>query len=203
MKTLTHTQAQDTDEIRAMVRFHYSRIAESEGCGCAPSCCTPGAPAHETAHASQEIGYTAAQVAAVPAGANLGLGCGNPLAIADHYRQLRPTEPLDEKRLAAESVEPVRTEGEREALLAAFRRLITQLPDPYREAIELTELHGLSQSELAQRLGISLSGAKSRVQRGRAHLKEALLACCRLEFDRRGGVVECQAKSAGDCPECA
>ena len=124
-------------------------------------------------------------------------------AIADHYRQFRQTEPLDEQRLGVESFEPVRTEGECEALITAFRRLITELPEPYREAIELTELQGMSQSELAERLGISLSGAKSRVQRARACLKEALLACCRLEFDRRGGVVDCQARSAGDCPECA
>jgi RNA polymerase sigma-70 factor (ECF subfamily) len=45
--------------------------------------------------------------------------------------------------------------------------------------------------ELAKRLGISVSGAKSRVQRGRQQLKEMLLECCEFEFDRRGRVYDC------------
>ena len=48
-------------------------------------------------------------------------------------------------------------------LKAAFRRMIYSLPEPYREAVVLTELDGLTQQELAVRLNISLSGAKSRV----------------------------------------
>jgi RNA polymerase sigma-70 factor (ECF subfamily) len=49
--------------------------------------------------------------------------------------------------------------------------MIEQLPEPYREAIELTELRGMKQGDAAQLVGISLSGMKSRVQRGREHLK--------------------------------
>lgn len=80
--------------------------------------------------------------------------------------------------------------------------MIDNLPEPYREAVVLTELEGLTQKELAGRLGISLSGAKSRVQRGRQQLKEMLFDCCRFEFDRRGGVVDCEPRSKSDCPEC-
>lgn len=70
-------------EIRQLVRENYGKAAETEGraCGCAPTCCRPenAAPAEET---SLALGYSQEEVTAVPAGANLGLGCGNPQAIA-------------------------------------------------------------------------------------------------------------------------
>ncbi|MGE5152721.1 MAG: arsenite methyltransferase [Bdellovibrio bacteriovorus] len=80
---------QQSDTIRRAVRDRYGRLAETEtetetetaGCGCAPaSCC--GTPAVDAAALSQTMGYSAAEVRAVPEGANLGLGCGNPQAIA-------------------------------------------------------------------------------------------------------------------------
>jgi SAM-dependent methyltransferase len=72
------------DEIRQQVREAYGAIAVSSASGgCAPSCCGPSVDA-----LSRAIGYTDADVALVPDGANLGLGCGNPQAIA----ALRPGE---------------------------------------------------------------------------------------------------------------
>jgi RNA polymerase sigma-70 factor (ECF subfamily) len=67
--------------------------------------------------------------------------------------------------------------------------MISQLPDEYREAIELYELKGIPQQQIADQLGISLSGAKSRVQRGRAKLKSLLFDCCSFERDRRGNII--------------
>lgn len=55
-----------------------------------------------------------------------------------------------------------------------IRSTIKRLPEKYREALELTEFQGLSQKELSEKLGISYSGAKSRVQRGRGKLKQLL-----------------------------
>ncbi len=68
------------DDIRAAVRESYGQVALQGGGGCCStgSCCTP-APA---AAVSQGLGYTADDVNIVPDGANLGLGCGNPQAIA-------------------------------------------------------------------------------------------------------------------------
>jgi RNA polymerase sigma-70 factor, ECF subfamily len=83
-----------------------------------------------------------------------------------------------------------------------FRRMIYSLPEPYREALVLTEFDGLSQQQLAERLGISLSGAKSRVQRGRQQLKEMLHECCTFEFDRRGKVIDCTPRTKTKCAEC-
>ena len=86
-----------------------------------------------------------------------------------------------------------------EPLREAFRKMIFSLPEPYRQALVLTEFEGLTQKELASRLGISLSGAKSRVQRGREKLKQDLLECCRFEFDRRGKVIECEPRQSDCC----
>ncbi|MGK5088822.1 arsenite methyltransferase [Bdellovibrionota bacterium FG-2] len=69
------------DEIRQEVRDQYRKIAENSSCGCAPSCCSPSeTPSSEAS--SQAMGYTTSEVNAVPEGANMGLGCGNPQAIA-------------------------------------------------------------------------------------------------------------------------
>jgi RNA polymerase sigma-70 factor (ECF subfamily) len=67
---------------------------------------------------------------------------------------------------------------------------VDELEPPYREALLLTEWQGVSQHEMAARLGLSPSGAKSRVQRARRRLKALLLDCCALELDRRGTVLD-------------
>lgn len=65
------------DQIRSAVREQYGKVARSEGAaGCNPGCCGP------VPSASLELGYSPDDLAAVPEGANMGLGCGNPQAIA-------------------------------------------------------------------------------------------------------------------------
>lgn len=120
-------------------------------------------------------------------------------AIIDHYRTRKETVEVPDTLPA----EPDSDDGEVEELKAAFRRMIYSLPEPYREAVVLTEFDGLTQQALADRLGISLSGAKSRVQRGRAQLKEMLDECCTFEFDRRGKVIDCTPRAKAGCKECA
>ncbi|MCW5553655.1 MAG: RNA polymerase sigma factor SigZ [Verrucomicrobiae bacterium] len=119
-------------------------------------------------------------------------------AIIDHYRTRKETVEVPESLIAEH--EP--GNGEMEALRASFRRMIYSLPKPYGEALVLTEFEGLTQKQLADRLGISLSGAKSRVQRGRARLKVMLHECCTFEFDRRGKVIECTPRAKAHCKEC-
>jgi RNA polymerase sigma-70 factor (ECF subfamily) len=75
--------------------------------------------------------------------------------------------------------------------------LIVRLPSPYREAITLTELEGRSQREAAKMLGVSVSCIKSRVQRGRAKLRELLEKCCEIALDSRGKIIACEPRS--DC----
>jgi RNA polymerase sigma-70 factor (ECF subfamily) len=116
-------------------------------------------------------------------------------AVIDHYRKLKPTAELPEE-LPRETDEPPLEHTD--ALQEAFRKMVFNLPEPYRQALVLTEYKGLTQKELAERLGISISGAKSRVQRGREKLKQALLECCQLELDRRGNVIDCEPRNQ-DC----
>ena len=107
--------------------------------------------------------------------------------IIDHYRRRRETVELPESLPA----EPDLPEEDPEAVLAlSLKEMIDGLPEHYRQALLLTEYQGLSQKQLAERLGISLSGAKSRVQRARERLRDMLLRCCHFEFDRRGRIVD-------------
>jgi RNA polymerase sigma-70 factor (ECF subfamily) len=107
--------------------------------------------------------------------------------IIDHYRRRRETVELPESLPA----EPDLPEKDPEAVLAlSLKEMIDGLPEHYRQALLLTEYQGLSQKQLAERLGISLSGAKSRVQRARERLRDMLLRCCHFEFDRRGRIVD-------------
>jgi RNA polymerase sigma-70 factor, ECF subfamily len=84
-----------------------------------------------------------------------------------------------------------------EEVASWIRPMLTLLPPEYAQAIELTELEGLSQKELAERLGLSLSGARSRVQRGRKMLEGVLRACCDFEIDARGNVIGCAVRPDG------
>jgi arsenite methyltransferase len=72
------------EKIREFVRKRYGGIAQSDRpeCGCAPSSCCFGASPITPSVSSLQIGYSLEELQAVPVGADLGLGCGNPQAIA-------------------------------------------------------------------------------------------------------------------------
>jgi len=129
-------------------------------------------------------------------------------ALADAMRARRRFH-ATEDRLAAENPEADDSIGEAsgagQELALCLAPMIARLGEPYREAIELAELHGLTQTEAAKRVGLSLSGMKSRVQRGREQLKAMLLACCRIEVDSRGGVVDYARRDSSppSCGKCA
>lgn len=81
-------------------------------------------------------------------------------------------------------------------IASCLKAMIENLPEIYKEAILLTVFQNMTQRELSERLGISLSGAKSRVQRARKMLKEMLLDCCYLEIDRRGNIIDYAHKNS-------
>lgn len=120
-------------------------------------------------------------------------------AIVDHFRARRPTEELPEEIGAVPGPEE-ESSAERE-LARCLAPLLATLPPDYREALALAEVDGLAQREIAERAGLSLSGVKSRIQRGRRKLREAVLECCRVEVDRRGGIVELERRRG--CGECS
>jgi RNA polymerase sigma-70 factor (ECF subfamily) len=77
--------------------------------------------------------------------------------------------------------------------------MIGRLPEPYRTAIARTSLQGVTQTAAARDAGISISGMKSRVQRGRDQLREMLVGCCAIAVDVRGGVSDFQQRGPGAC----
>lgn len=102
-------------------------------------------------------------------------------AIADHYRSQKPWDELPDELAALEPERDYVAE-----LASCLQPLIADLPETYQSALVLSELEGLPQKEVADRLGISLSGAKSRIQRGREKLRQRLLDCCDIETGQSG-----------------
>jgi RNA polymerase sigma-70 factor (ECF subfamily) len=72
--------------------------------------------------------------------------------------------------------------------------MVRLLPEGYQQAVRLAEINGLTQQAVADQLGITLSGAKSRVQRGRALLREILDQCCSFQFDHAGRLIDCDPR---------
>lgn len=108
--------------------------------------------------------------------------------VADHFRKRRPERPsdLDDVELPAEADEAGNVN---EVVAGWLGPMLALLPAEYEEAVRLVDVEGLSQRDYAERAGLSLSGAKSRVQRGRRMLEEVVRACCVLETDARGNVI--------------
>ncbi len=123
-------------------------------------------------------------------------------AIADYYRS-----PARRREVGSESLDSVDAVIESDdttalaELSSCVRPMVEALPDPYREALTLVELGGLAQVDVATRLGISVSGMKSRVQRGRTMLREVLLACCEVSRSATGGVLDFEPRAGAGCAE--
>ena len=114
-------------------------------------------------------------------------------AIIDSYRSSRPTIPLEAEEVL-DLPEELPSDDVVSELLPSVRAMVKSLPEVDRQALVLTEYQGLTQKELSERLGLSFSGAKSRVQRAREKLKQQLLECCHFELDRRGHIIDYQPR---------
>jgi RNA polymerase sigma-70 factor (ECF subfamily) len=90
----------------------------------------------------------------------------------------------------------------RRELAACLGPMMEQLSPLYREAVRVVDLEGLPQQEAAARLGITVSGMKSRVQRGRQALQSQFHTCCQFDLDAGGRVTDYQPRGAG-CGPCA
>ena len=104
--------------------------------------------------------------------------------IIDRLRLTKTQVPLPDD-LCAEPEPELRPVDD---LSQCIPRVLSELSRVDREAIVLCDLQGMTQLAYAQRFGISLSAAKSRVQRARARLKAQLVTACRVSFDESGDV---------------
>jgi RNA polymerase sigma-70 factor, ECF subfamily len=131
-------------------------------------------------------------------------------SIADHYRrparrELASGQATDIAEPAGAAAATALAEPDsaelRAELADCLAPLTARLPQRYREALDVTEFQGMTQTAAARRMGLSVSGMKARVQRGREQLRDLLLDCCDVELDRRGGVTAYRSKR-GSCATC-
>ncbi len=126
-------------------------------------------------------------------------------AITDYHRRCAATGRA--MAAVAEDAEAADARGDivREAaddFARCLQPLLNQLPEHYRRAVTMTELDGLTQKAAAGRLGLSVSGMKARVQRGRSKLRDVIDDCCSVELDRRGGLVDYQRRDGASVEGC-
>ena len=133
-------------------------------------------------------------------------------AIVDYYRRPGrqreiPTglsselEVRDEVSRHLETARRDESAESRSELAGCLRPMIGRLSQDYRDAITLVEMDGLTQQAAARQMGLSLSGMKSRVQRGRKQLKQMLEDCCLIQLDRRRAVIDYDMRDNG-CDSC-
>jgi len=122
-------------------------------------------------------------------------------AIIDHYRSRKGNISLEESPDVFEIAErePPEAEAEREEIVACLKPMVERLPEDYRLALQLADVQCIPQGEVAGQLSLSVSGAKSRVQRARGKVKDMLLNCCNFEFDRLGRAVGMDNNGCGSC----
>lgn len=123
-------------------------------------------------------------------------------AVIDYYRKVARQPQFTSETTLETWVMDENPEIFNQQMAGCLRPLLEHLPEPYREAVQLSELEGMTQAAIAQELSISLSGMKSRVQRGRQKLKVLLQNCCQIEMDTAGNVIEYEMKDLPMCRSC-
>lgn len=118
-------------------------------------------------------------------------------ALRVRVRRDQRTDTLEVDLPAEDSLDA--EQGAESELAPCLTGMVGRLPEPYRSAIELTSLRGLTQTHAARQTGISVSGMKSRVQRGREQLRQLLVSCCAVHLDVRGGVADFHPRASGSC----
>lgn len=117
--------------------------------------------------------------------------------VIDYYRLQKPSEAVPDELIQGDTrEEDNRVQRE---LARCLVPLLDEVPEPYRQALWLADFEGTKQRVVASRLGLSLSGAKSRVQRARKMLRDVLLKCCHVELDSRGYPVDYEAGEGCSC----
>jgi RNA polymerase sigma-70 factor (ECF subfamily) len=120
--------------------------------------------------------------------------------LADFYRRQKETAELPPDLPAAPDEASV--ESLRDELNKYIGEVVDSLEEPGRTALRLTLYEEVPQVELARRLGLSVSAAKSRVQRARAEVRRRMEQCCAWEFDAYGNATACEPRKSEACKQC-
>jgi RNA polymerase sigma-70 factor, ECF subfamily len=123
-------------------------------------------------------------------------------AIIDYYRAGKKSLSFDEN--LADSITEEEYNDSTKGLDCCLMNFVNQLPDEYRDIIIDVELNGIKQKDLAEKYDIAYPSLRSRVQRGREKLKQILLQCCHVQWDKRGNILDvtsrtCAKEESGDC----
>ncbi len=105
--------------------------------------------------------------------------------IVDYYRRKSKTLALNESF----DIEEVNSSSIPSEAAYFIIPLINLLPKEYAEPLLLSDIEGVKQQEIAQRLKLGLSATKSRIQRGREKLRDLFLECCSVEFNEQGEII--------------
>lgn len=123
-------------------------------------------------------------------------------AITDHYRRA-PRQPVPVAPDDLEHAADHHTDEDQDStdeLAGCVHTLLARVPEDYRRALELTDLGDLTQRAAADQLGLSTSGMKSRVQRGRRLLRAEVKRCCEVTLSPSGALVDATVR--GPDPSC-
>ena len=118
--------------------------------------------------------------------------------INDYFKKQSKRNKLSSEAIEINNKKATEEHSAKDCLLP----LINNLPSTYKKALLLSEINGLKQADVAKILNISLSGAKSRIQRGRNLLKEGFIACCDYKLNKSGYLVG-EHKEKKDCKVCS
>jgi len=112
--------------------------------------------------------------------------------LADYYRY-RPTPDTTAQSLAIAC--PDANSDLLAVLTCSARCYLETLPAIYRDPVHLADYEGFSHAEVADKLGLSLSAAKSRIRRGKLMVRGMMEACCRFQYDRVGNIIGYELRS--------
>jgi RNA polymerase sigma-70 factor, ECF subfamily len=117
--------------------------------------------------------------------------------IVDYYRSKKQFESLPDDLVMDDG------KSLSEELSDCLLPMIKTLPEEYQQVLILAEIEGKKHKEVAKILDLSLSAVKTRVLRGRAKLKQSVLRCCTVTYNKAGSFVDYEQKMADSSDNCS
>ncbi len=120
--------------------------------------------------------------------------------IIDYYRKKKDIS-VDINKLKESLDADNGSDNMNEEISKCLEKMIFELPDKYQEAIELYDMKGMKHKDISEKLDVTVSCSKMRIQRAKAKLKKILLECCDFEIDTYGNIIDYKQKKT-ECKRC-